>query len=507
MTSSRGNWKSKLGFILAASGSAIGLGNIVFFSSNAYQYGGGAFYLPYFIALFILGMPVMMVEFGIGSMTGKSFPLALRHFAGKRGEFVGWWSIACALFITAYYIAILGWAFGMMVGSFGSLFEPGATAPFTPMEQPAEGVNAMVYFFGLTATWWPLLFIVILWLANVYILKNGAQSIEKAVRIFVPTMWIFMIILAIRGITLNGGFNGVMYLFTPDFEGIADPSVWRGAFSQMFFSLSLGMGTMTAYASYLPKNADQVNNSMLVSFLNCSFEFLAGLAIFSLLFVFALNPSGTTLSLSFFVIPQGINELSSSPWVVRFFGFLFYLLIVMAGITSSISLIESPASALIDKLKISRNKALTYVGVPCMIGSLLFALPMIIDKGLTGDGTLGLTLLDITDHWVFNYSLLTVGFFEVLMIGWLFGADKLRSAINQYAKIKLGTWFVILIKYILPVLLLVVIVTSLLAEDGLYGSNFDMPGFSWLPLFIPIFWIVTTLVFAYILTNKKVESS
>ena len=116
----------------------------------------------------------------------------------------------------------------------------------------------------------------------------------------------------------------------------------------MFFSLSLGLGTMTAYASYLPKDADQVNNSMLVSFLNCSFEFLAGLAIFSLLFVFALNPAGTTLSLSFFVIPQGINELSALPWVVRLFGFLFYLLVVLAGITSSISLIEAPASALIN---------------------------------------------------------------------------------------------------------------------------------------------------------------
>jgi len=414
-------------------------------------------------------------------------------------------SIACAMFITAYYIAILGWAFGMMVGSFGSLFEPGATAPFTPFEEPSEGVNAMVYFFNLTATWWPLLFIVILWLINVYILKNGAQSIEKAVRIFVPTMWVFMLILAIRGITLNGGFNGVMYLFTPDFEGIADPSVWRGAFSQMFFSLSLGMGTMTAYASYLPKNADQVNNSMLVSFLNCSFEFLAGIAIFSLLFVFALNPAGSTLSLSFFVIPQGINELSSSPWIVRFFGFLFYLLIVMAGVTSSISLIESPASALIDKLKITRTKALKLVGIPCMIGSLLFALPMVIDKGLTGDGTLGMTLLDITDHWVFNYSLLIVGLCEVLMIGWLFGAEKLREVINKYAKVKVGKWFVVLIKYIIPTLLLVVIVTSLLNEDGLYGSSFDMPGFSWLPLFIPLFWIITTLIFAYVLTNKKMK--
>ena len=243
------------------------------------------------------------------------------------------------------------------------------------------------------------------------------------------------------------------------------------------------------------------------SFLNCSFEFLAGIAIFSLLFVFALNPAGSTLSLSFFVIPQGINELSNSPWVVRFFGFLFYLLIVMAGVTSSISLIESPASALIDKLKVTRNKALAMVGIPCLIGSLFFALPMIIDKGLTGDGTLGMTLLDITDHWVFNYSLLIVGFFEVLMIGWLFGANNLRTAINKHAKLKLGRGFNVFIKYIIPTLLLVVIISSLLNEDGWYGSTFDMPGYTWLPVFIPLFWIVTTLIFAYVLTNKKTKES
>jgi len=503
MSKKRQNWDSKLGFILAASGSAIGLGNIVFFSSNAYQYGGGAFYIPYFIALFVLGMPIMMLEFGLGSTTRKSLPMAMREYTGRKGEFIGWWSVIAALFITMYYIAILGWAFTMMIGSLGSLFEPGITAPFAPFTEPTPEPNAMVYFFNTIATWQPLLFIVLLWLINLTILRTGTESIEKAVRVFVPTMWVFMIILVIRGLTLQGGFDGVMYLFTPDFEGISDPSVWRGAFSQMFFSLSLGMGTMTAYASYLPRDADQVNNSMLVSFLNCSFEFLAGIAIFSLLFVFALNPAGTTLSLSFFVIPQGINELSSTPWVVRLFGFLFYLLIVMAGITSSISLIESPASALMDKFKISRRRALTYIAVPAIIGSCLFALPQIIDPKLSGNGTLGLTLLDLTDHWVFNYSLLIVGFVEVLLVSWVFGAENLRQALNEHAKLKIGRWFVVLVKYLIPLILLLVIVTSLMADWPLYGSNYDMPGYTWLPVFIPIFFLVVSLSIAFMLTQKK----
>ena len=153
----------------------------------------------------------------------------------------------------------------MMVGSFGSLFEPGISAPFAPFETPTERPSAMVYFFNQLTTWWPAVFIFIIWGLNLLILRKGAASIEKAVRVFVPLMWLFMIGLVIRGLTLDGGFDGVMYLFTPDFEGIADANVWRGAFSQMFFSLSLGLGTMTAYASYLPKDADQINNSMLVS--------------------------------------------------------------------------------------------------------------------------------------------------------------------------------------------------------------------------------------------------
>jgi NSS family neurotransmitter:Na+ symporter len=497
---SRGNWNSKLGFILAASGSAIGLGNIVFFSSNAYQYGGGAFYLPYFLALFVLGMPIMMVEFGMGTLTGKSFPMAIKKLAGKKGEFVAWWALASGAFITMYYIAILGWAMSMLVGSFGQLFEAGVTAPFTPFSEPTPEPNSTVYFFRQLATWQPLAFIVLIWVLNLIILRKGAETIEKAVRIFVPLMWLVMIGLVIRGVTLEGGFDGVMYLFTPDFGGISEPTVWRGAFSQMFFSLSLGMGVMTAYASYLPKNTDQVNNSMLVSLLNCSFEFIAGIAIFSLLFVFALNPAGTTLSLSFFVIPQGISELSEISWVVKLLGGGFFALLIMAGLTSSISLIESPVSSIIDKLQISRKKILPYLAVPGIIGSCLFALPMIIDPDMSGNGTLGLTLLDITDHWVFSYSLLLVGLLETILIGWVLGAENLRQALNENAKLKLGPWFSILIKYVIPLILIIVISTSLLEEWPLYGSSYDMPGFEWLPLAIPIFWLATSLGGAWVMT-------
>ncbi|MBX2820881.1 MAG: sodium-dependent transporter [Rhodothermaceae bacterium] len=499
----RGVWSSKLGFILAASGSAIGLGNIVFFSSNAYQFGGGAFYLPYFIALFLLGIPVMILEFGLGAATGKAFPSALHRIAGKKGEFVGWWAQGSALFITMFYVAILGWALGMMIGTFGSLFEPGITAPFSPFSEPTTGPSAMVFFFNLITTAWPLLCVIIIWALNLIILSKGPKSIERAVRVFVPLMWLFMIGLIFRGLTFDGGVDGVLYLFTPNVEGVAEPQVWKGAFAQMFFSLSLGLGAMTTYASYLPKDTDQVNNALLVSFLNCGFEYVAGIAIFALLFVFALNPAGSTLTLSFFAIPQGI---AAFPWGVRFFGFLFFFLLVVAGLTSSISLIESTVSSLIDKLNIARSRALTYVAIPGIIGSLCFALPQIIDPDLAGNGTLGLTLLDVMDHWAFGYSLLTAGFFTCILVGWVLGAKTLRLTINAHSKLTLRPWFDVLIKYIVPAVLGSVLVWSLydeLTSGTMYGSDIELQGFGWIPYSIPAIWLISTLSVAFFLTRKE----
>lgn len=498
----RGAWQSKLGFILAASGSAIGLGNIVFFASNAYQYGGGAFYLPYFMALFVLGIPVMILEFSLGSMTGRSLPLALRRVVGPKGEFVGWWSLASALFITMYYVTLLGWALSMMVGAVGSLFEPGATAPFAPFAEPSASPSAITYFFGVIATWWPVLAVAVMWSLNLLVLWKGTATIEKAVRFLIPLMWLFMIVLIIRGLTLPGGFDGVLYLFTPDLDGIASFGVWQGAFAQMFFSLSLGLGTMTAYASYLPRDADQVNNSLLVSFLNCGFEYIAGVAIFALLFAFSLNPAGSTLSLSFFVVPQGIAEF---PFWVKGFGFMFFFLVVIAGITSSVSLVEGMASALIDKLHISRARALALVAVPGILGSIACALPFVVDPGLDGNGTVGLNLLDILDHWAFRYSLLTVGLLECLLVGWVFGADKLRAIVNEHSKFHLGRWFNVLIKFVAPILLAVVMAGNLWEDlsGGLYGSANPLGPVAWFPIVVPLVWLIGTILMAGYLTYGR----
>ncbi len=502
----RGQWKSRAGFILAASGSAIGLGNIVFFSANAYKFGGGAFYLPDLFALFAIGIPVMMLEFGLGNITGRAFPGSLRRLAGRKGEFVGWWAVVNGVFLTMYYITILSWVLGMLVGSLGELWADSIAVPafgFVEGDLP----NPAAYFFHMLSTWKPLIYVALVWLANVVIVRKGIESIEPVTKIFVPLMWLFMIALIVRGLTLPNGGHGVLLLFTPNFSVMKDTAVWQGAFSQIFFTLSLGIGTMTAYASYLPKKSDLTHNSIITSLLNCGFEYIAGLAIFSILFAFMIVPQASTIAMTFFIIPRGISEL---PAGVRLFGVMFFALLLIAGLTSSVSLVETLISPIRDKFRWSRRKIVYLAATFGLVGSACFALPQVINPGLENDGTLGLTLLDLMDHWVFSYGLLIVGLSECLLIGWLVGAKKIRHHLNDSSTIKLGPWFDVLIKYVIPALLVFVLGFSLWSEikGGLYGMSYGenySEKYRFMGVAPPVIlavWLLTCTIFASILTRK-----
>ena len=502
----RGQWKSRVGFILAASGSAIGLGNIVFFSANAYRFGGGAFYLPYLIALFVIGIPVMILEFGLGNFTRHAFPGSLSRIAGNKGEFIGWWANVNAGFLTMYYITILGWVLGMLVGSFGALWKTSVAIPAFGL---AEGdlANPVAFFFQMLSTWKPVIFVAIIWFFNILIIRKGVETIEPATRIFVPLMWIFMIILIIRGVTLDNGVHGVYLLFTPNFSVMKDPAVWQGAFSQIFFTLSLGMGTMTAYASYLPRKSDVTQNSVITSLLNCGFEYIAGLAIFSILFACAVVPQASTLSMTFFILPRGIGEM---PAGVAAFGILFFGLLLLAGLTSSVSLVETVVSSMKDNFGWTRRKTVGIAATVGLIGSACFALPQVVNPGLENDGTLGLTLLDLMDHWVFSYGLLIIGLSECLLIGWVYGADKIRRYVNSNSRMQLGRWFNVLVKFVIPSLLIYVLAISVWGEiqDGLYGMDYAdnySEGYSFMrsaPIVVFAFWIIACTVGGVILTRK-----
>jgi NSS family neurotransmitter:Na+ symporter len=508
----RGQWKSTLGFILAASGSAIGLGNIVFFSANAYKYGGGAFYLPYFIALFAIGIPVMILEFGLGHHTGQSFPLALRRTVGRGGEFLGWFAIINATFICMYYITILSWVVGMLIGSFGGLWQSSVAVPAFGM-QTGELANPYAFFFNMLSSWWVLGLVFLVWLANIFIVRRGARTIESSVKIFVPLMWLFMMVLLVRGLTLENGVQGLFLLFTPNFEVMKDLDVWQGAFSQIFFTLSLGFGIMTAYASYLPRRSDQTNNALMTSFLNCGFEYIAGVAIFTILFSTVLIPRASTLSMMFFIIPSGIQQMPGGDPMVVGFGILFFVLLLAAGLSSSISLVEAFSSALIDKFRANRRRVLLWSFIVGTAGSLLFALPQVVDRALTDNGTLGLTLLDLIDHWAFSHGLLFVGLLECVLLGWVYGVGRIRRTINEHSKYRLPAAFDWLIKLIIPLLIAFVLGFSIYlqarAPGGLYGSSYSQNysvGWGWLhrlPHFALLLWLGGAIGGATLLTALR----
>lgn len=501
----RGQWKSRLGFILAASGSAIGLGNIVFFSANAYRFGGGAFYLPYLLGLFLIGIPVMIVEFGLGEFSGRAFPAALHRVAGRKGEFIGWFGLINAGWLTMYYVAILGWVVGMLFGSFGALWH---ASPVPAFNLPEGAVpDAVAYFFGMLSTWNPLIYLALVWVANAIIVRRGVESIEPVTKLFVPLMWLFMLVLIVRGVTLPNGMQGVYLLFTPKFSVMKDPAVWQGAFSQIFFTLSLGFGVMTAYASYLPKKSDLTQNSVITSLLNCGFEYIAGLAVFAILFAFAIVPNASTLSMTFFIIPRGISEL---PAGVALFGVIFFILLLLAGLTSSVSLVEGIISAMRDKYQWHRGKTVAIATVIGIAGSACFSLPQVVNPGLENDGTLGLTLLDLIDHWVFSYGLLIMGLCQCILVGWVLGPDKIRALLNPNSKIKLGSWFDVLVKYIIPLVLAYIIGYGIYNEfaGGLYGTSYAenySESFRWLrgaPVAVLLLWVGSGILLSLILTRK-----
>jgi len=315
-------------------------------------------------------------------------------------------------------------------------------------------------------------------------------------------MWVMMIVLIIRGITLPGGIEGIFYLFTPDFSVMGDVGIWKGAFSQMFFTLSLGFGIMMAYASYLPRKNDDVLSATTISFLNCSFEYIAGLAIFSLLFAFAIAPKASSLSMIFFVVPEGIAEF---PVFVGIFGFLFFTLLLMAGLTSSVSLVESVVLSVIDKFGLPRMKVLMGVFLVGLAGSVLFVLPEVVDPGLNDDGTLGFTLVDLFDHWAFGYGLLICGLFELIILGWLYDINALLAFINESSRVKLGAKFKFLVRFILPLVILSILVLSAIDEitGGLYGSAMETGGYTGLHLVAFAGWIVFSFGGAVLFTILK----
>ncbi|MBN8235505.1 sodium-dependent transporter [Halobacillus kuroshimensis] len=438
----RAQWGTRAGFILAAVGSAIGLGNIWRFPAVAYENGGGAFFIPYLFALLTAGIPLLIMEFTIGHKYRGSAPLSFFRMSRKT-EWIGWWGVLVAFVISTYYAVIIGWAISYSVFSF-NLSWGDDTEGFLFSDYLQLSVNP-----GETGSLVPgvLIPLLIVWVITLGVLFKGVKKgIETANKIFIPTLVVLFMIIVIRALTLPGAAQGLQAFFEPNFSAIMDSSVWVAAYGQIFFSLSIAFAIMITYSSYLPKKSDITNNAFIAGFSNSGFELLAGIGVFAAL-GFMASQSGVPVNevvsggvgLAFVVFPQIINEF---PALNGLFGFLFFLSLVLAGLSSLISISETYVAGISEKFGISRTKAVAFGGGTAAVISLLFA-----TQG-------GLFFLDAADYFINQFGVAFVGLVEVVVIAWfLRKLNDFQSHANEISDIRLGTWWKVSLGLITPLVL------------------------------------------------------
>ncbi|ENX3946506.1 sodium-dependent transporter [Photobacterium damselae] len=459
---SREQWGSRAGFILAAVGSAIGLGNIWRFPYMAYENGGGAFFIPYLFAMLTAGIPFMIMEFTLGHKLRSAAPRAFAKLGGKY-EWLGWFQVFIAAVIAVYYVAVIGWAISYLGFSFQQSWGNDTNAFFfSEYLKLGEHSPSQLGGFQLHIA----IPMMIAWAITFAAIYSGVKGgIERASKIMMPLLFIMVLGLITRVVFLPGALDGLNYLFQPDFSKILDAKVWSAAYGQIFFTLSVGFAIMIAYSSYLPSKSDINNNAFMTVLINCGFSITAGVLIFAVLGYMAQEQAkpltevvSAGVGLAFVTIPAAINLLPA-PYIL---GPLFFLALVVAGLSSHISIIEAVTSAVIDKLNWSRKKAAIVVCGTGFIVSMAFA-----TNG-------GLLLLDLVDYFINNVALLSSCLLELLIVGWLVKIADIRQYANSISDFTIGKWFELCIRFISPIMLAIILVTNLyktLAEG--YGG-YDM---------------------------------
>jgi NSS family neurotransmitter:Na+ symporter len=464
----RENWKSRKGFIFAAAGAAIGLGNLWRFPFQAYKNGGGAFLLPYFVALITCAVPLMIMEYAFGRKIRGGSVKAFSSLK-KKLEIVGWIQVMVPIVVMTYYCAIIAVSVVFMVFSLGHAFgiinwlsDPG---PIMGMVT-GSAKNALDLSAGISI--YILASIVVVWFCNWLIVKKGISSgIEKISTIFTPLLLILMIIFMINSVGLDGAKIGLEALFKPDFSKILNPSIWVSAYAQVFFSTTLAVGVMIAYGSYLDDKADIVNSAIITVLANASFDLIAGILVFSTLghLVSSMGVEftsfGTGAGVAFIAFPIAISTMSTNVVIQGLLGFVFFFCLFIAGISSSISMLESFATAALDKFNISRSKLISIVSIFGFCGSACFA-------SYAGFNY----ILDIVDAYVGNIVIAGLGLVEVILISNIYGTSKLREEANAYSDFSVGKWWDYLLRYFTPVLLGAVVITNLInLVTGLFRSD------------------------------------
>lgn len=448
----RGSFSSRRVFILAAIGSAVGLGNIWRFPYVAYENGGGAFVIPYLVALLTAGLPFLFLDYAVGHHYRGSAPLSFRRIA-RWAEPLGWWQVGITFVIAVYYAAVIAWAgrymFFSLDQAWGGDPEAFLFGEFLQAGDPGIGFD---YVSGVTI---PL---VLVWVVTLVVLALGVQrGIGATAVVFIPILLVAFAALVVVALTLDGAGTGLDALFTPDWAALTETSVWVAAFGQIFFSLSVGFGIMITYASYVDRKSDMTGSGLVVGFANSGFELLAGIGVFAALGFMAtaagvgVNEVATDgLGLAFIAFPTIISEAPGGALI----GVLFFGSLVIAGLTSLISVIEVPISAVRDKFQLGRVAASMAVGLPAAVLSIV----------LLGTTT-GVYVLDVVDHFINQFGILLVAVVSMVALSWIFGRTRLlQRHLNRTGSVRLGAWWRWLIGIVTPIVLTFILVREFIAN-------------------------------------------
>jgi NSS family neurotransmitter:Na+ symporter len=458
--SRRGAFTSRKVFILAAIGSAVGLGNIWRFPYVAYENGGGAFILPYLVALLTAGIPFLLLDYAIGHRNRGSAPLSYARL-DRRTEGLGWWQVGICFLIAVYYAAVIAWAVRYTLFSFTEAWgdDPEAFFAVDFLQVGEAGVSTDLVLGVLV----PL---AIVWLAIIAIMALGVQKgIGATAVVFIPILVIAFATLVVRSLFLPGAAEGLDALFTPNWGALAEPGVWAAAYGQIFFSLSIGFGIMITYASYVGRRTDMTGSGLVVGFANSGFELLAGIGVFAAL-GFMAQASGVAVDevarsgvgLAFIAFPAIISEAPAGAVI----GVLFFGSLVLAGFTSLVSVIEVVISAVRDKFEMTRVGATLSVTVPAAVLSLVFF-----------STTSGLHVLDILDNFINQFGILLAAVVSMVVVVWVARAlPLLADHLSRDGSVPVRGWWPVLIAVVTPLALAYVLVQALIDHiDEPYGAG------------------------------------
>ena len=479
--SEQAQWDSSLSFILAMIGAAVGLGNIWRFSYVLYSNGGGSFFIPYFIAIAIMGVPFLILEYGVGFSFKESFSKIMRKINPKF-EIIAWILVLFVFIVTIYYMVILSWDLVYLLSSFTFHWGTDTAAYFVQSVGGSSNLSN-ASFLLIPTTVGVLILWVVLWFISH---RDVDKGIGKVSKLLIPALFVIMGIIIVYALTLPGASIGINTLLTPNWGMLLDVNIWLAAFAQIIFSLSMGQAIALTYASYLPENSKLIDNVLIVVASNSLFEICTAFGVFSIL-GYMSTTSGTPMvqlvtegtGLVFIVFPMIFNIMGP---IGRILAPLLFLAILFAGITSALGFFEPMLSSTSAKLGWSRKRTSTILSI---IGC---AFSLLLTTGISS------YLVGIIDSFVNEFGILILIGIQCIIFAWFYGIEHFIPALNEASTFKVGKTWTFIIKYLLPLVLIV------MWAIGIFKLFSSAKTFE---IIIDLIIIISVMAAAFVLTKVK----